>query len=324
MIQNLQRERSLDSESMSAMRARMSNMAEEARQLEATIASQSKAIQDKRPSKRITDAHGVPSIRVDRSIRALGGRRWAYMPWFMLLFTGLCVLGCYVWAYENGHIDLSNIPFISKAIDMPPESCFGSLFLAVVGWFLMFLAAIRWRLNSDLLERINVELLSASRRFHVMNSVAVILCVFAAICITGLGSFQLHVVYQVHYAFAVGFFVSLNIYLALLVRVDYRLKKYTSVRMRIFRLVLVCVSGALFIVDFSLFFVSGGLEGSVRSVIEIVMSVVVLVHLMTFASEFSSIEVLFDVRRLSKKEIEHRIKSETTPLIFDLEDDGDV
>ena len=66
-------------------------------------------------------------------------------------------------AYFNGHLFLDEqIPFISSAIDYAPESCVGSMFMSITAIFMFMIIAIRWRLNTDALDAVNLASLTSS------------------------------------------------------------------------------------------------------------------------------------------------------------------
>jgi hypothetical protein len=105
-------------------------------------------------------------------------------------------------AYYNGHLFLDeHIPFISSAIDYPPESCVGSMFLSIVAFLILMIVAIRWRLNTDALDAFNLSQLSSSRYHHRLNGFAFVAGIIASLAVIGIGSFQEHNIPQGHLAF---------------------------------------------------------------------------------------------------------------------------
>ncbi len=272
---------------------------------------------------KLNEAQAAPAP--EKPARQFGGTRWVYLPWFMLLFCAVCVTGLYVWAYLDGDLKTEDgsIPFISSAINMPPESCVGSLFLAITAYLLMMMVAIRWRLNTDALDAHNLKMLSSSRGYHRLNGLAFLTGAIGCICVIGLGSFQEHNVRLGHLLFGAGFFGFMIFSMLGNLLIDWKLRAHLG--FRIVRLVLVVAAGGAFVATVGMYWSLSSLPvANARAVLEIVLSALVLIYLMTYSHEFAAVEVLFDVRKLSQQDWEKKrmqAEAEDLPLLAHLEND---
>jgi hypothetical protein len=311
-VLQLRRQVSVDAEGMRALRAKMEAFNAERAEMESAL------------MQRLNEAQGAPAP--EKPARQFGGTRWVYLPWFMLLFCAVCVTGLYVWAYLDGDLktDDGSIPFLSSAINMPPESCVGSLFLSITAYLLLLMVAIRWRLNTDALDAHNLQVLSSSRSYHRLNGVAFLSGAVGCICIIGIGSFQEHNVRLGHLLFGAGFF-GFSIFAMLgNVIIDFKLKSHLAIR--VVRLFLVIVAFGAFVATVGMYWSLESLPvANARAVLEIALCGFILIYLMTYSKEFAAVEVLFDVRKLSQQDWDRKraqAEAEDMPLLAHL--DGDL
>ena len=302
----------MDAEGMNALQAQLQRLHAETRETENALLQ------------KVNEATAAPAP--PRPARQIGGTKWVFLPWFTLLFAALSVTGLYVWAYFNGHLfDDGSIPFISTAIDDPPESCMGSFILAILAWMVFMMVAIRWRLNTSALDENNLANLTSSRRFHVLNGITFLAGLNAVLCLVGIGSFQEHNVRLAHLLCGAGFFCFMGFSMVGNVVIDFKLAKRVALSMRVFRLILALATVGVFVAIAVMYWVeSNAVARDAKAVLEIVCSFLVMIYLMTYAYDFSGVELLFDVRKLSRHEFEHRqlLESEGMPLLTQI--DGDV
>ncbi len=310
-VLHLRRQLSVDAEGMSALKAKMASFNAERAEMESALLQ------------KLNEAQAAPAP--DKPARQIGGARWTYLPWFMLLFCGLGITGLYVWAYYNGHLFLEDrIPFISSAIDLPPESCLGSLFLTLVAAQMLMLVSIRWRLNTSALDEHNLQMLASSRAHHRLNGFAFVCGCIACLCVVGIGSFQEHNIRLAHLLFGAFFFAFMLMSMLCNTVIDWKVRAQTGIR--VFRLVLVLLGGAVFVSVVAMYWSDTEPRvADAKAVLEIVCSAIVIVYMMTYSHDFAKVEVLFDVRKLSQQDWERRrlqAEAEDLPLLAHL--DGDV
>jgi hypothetical protein len=182
---------------------------------------------------------------------------------------------------------------------------------------IVIILMIRWRLNIDSLDAYNLQRLVSSRRFHRLNYFGLLFACLAGICFTGVGSFQIHNLRIAHLAFGGLFFLFMNLCLLFNVIIDWRLG--TPLGLRVVRLLLIIMTASLLLGVGGLYFFEGDAVQDSKSVMEIIMTLMVLIHIMTYTRELSDIQVFFDARKLSAEEIKKRSvaeMSDVTPLLF--------
>ena len=326
----LQKQSVLDSQRISKMEDRYELLKQESKQLEQQLA----AVKSRGARSNIKSS-------ID-SVRRIGGNKWVYVPWFLLLFTALSIAGCYIWAFKNKHFLPGQIPFISAVLNNPPESCYGSLVLSVTSFIILVIGLIRYRLNSSLLDAYNLSRLNSSRAMHILNGFGMGVLVLACLGLVGVGnpsyimsllviflifnlffstgSFQYQNVKYAHMTFGIIFYVCMSLYLILMLRIDFVLRDDVSTAMRVTRVVFACVQIACMIAILALFFFSEEMAVNAKTILEICLSFFIMVHFMTFSAALSGIEVLFDVRRLSERERKRREQVSETTALFHLDD----
>lgn len=320
-LQALRQQQSLDRTAMAALQQQLRDVQRETHEMETSFGHE---LHDK----------AIAEVAKER-VRTLGGQWWGYLPWVSLLFTIVpnggareepaildsllqgCITGLGFLSRANGHLADVGFPTLADMMDLAPESCFGALFTAVEATMIFFMALLRWRLNADQLDVYNLNALESSRFFHRVNHVALIFALIAFVGLVGLGTFQYHNLPAANVAFVSTFFVAISLYLTLLLLVDVRAGS-ASVAMRVFRLVLLLLQVATTVAFVILRYVGRGTFDVPEGVVQLVAVALLNVHLLTFASELTAVEVVFDVRKLSRIEAA-KVLSEETPLRFDFD-----
>ena len=304
------RRASMDAEQSSSYQSQLADVTEELQLLEAELAQARKQVRAEPPRKRLPRRLGTSMT-------------FAYLPWMLLIFTGGCIAAAYVWALYTGSLANDHIPFISQAIDQPPESGFGSLFLSITAVMLLFCAGIRWRLTIDSLDELNLRLMAATRRYHRLNILSLLCAFVGSISLMGVGAFQISTVPVPHLVFGGLFFLFTNLWLTFNLRLDWRLT--TAQSLRVVRLVLVSLCYALLVGVTVLYFLdSSQAMQDARSVMEILLTFFLFVNIVTLSTDLASIELTFDARKLNQSEIRsinaNQAFDDSTPLLLKIDE----
>lgn len=210
---------------------------------------------------------------------------WSLLPLALTLWTLVAFLVTYLMSYRFGHLQMDR-PFLSASIDYAPESCIGSLALSITGMIFLIIGVLRWRLA-----------LYALRTKHRGTNpwlvhMSLFLCFTITVCLIGVGAFQYHNDSVAHLTFAMLLFVTINMYLVVMLRIDAVLE-HVPRRTRCTRIILTLLSmltTASTIVSYSLPY---EVDKTISASSEIAMVVLFLFQLLTYGHELRRTSILF-------------------------------